>query len=63
MSVKRRDVIRHLKRHGFFKLREGGNHTIFVNKHGRRVPVGRHNTFTRIEANIMCMEAGIPQIF
>ena len=62
MSVKRRDIIRHLERHAFLFLREGGNHTIYSNG-SIRVSVGRHNTFERIEANEICKEAGIPQIF
>ena len=63
MSFKRRDIIRHLERNDFFFQREGGNHTIYINSNGVRVPVGRHNTFTRKEANRICKEAGIPQIF
>jgi predicted RNA binding protein YcfA (HicA-like mRNA interferase family) len=30
--LKRRDLIRHLEDHGCELLREGGNHTIFVNR-------------------------------
>ena len=30
--MKRRDLLRHLERHGCEKLREGGNHTIYVNR-------------------------------
>ena len=63
MSFKRRDIIRYLERSGFFFQREGGNHTIYMNSKGIRVPVGRHNTFTRKEANQICKEAGIPPIF
>lgn len=63
MSFKRRDIIRHLERNGFFFQREGSNHTIYANGKGSRVPVGRHNTFSRKEANRICKEAGITQIF
>ncbi|MBR1437215.1 MAG: hypothetical protein IJ587_01640 [Synergistaceae bacterium] len=63
MSVKRRDIIRYFKKCGVLFEREGGNHSIFVNANGRRIPVGRHSTFTRLEANMLCREAGIPPIF
>jgi hypothetical protein len=33
--MKRRDLIRHLEQHGCQFLREGGNHTVYVN---RRAP-------------------------
>ena len=62
MSVKRRDIIRYLEKNGFLFQREGGNHTIYSN--GRiRVPVGRHNIFERDDANDICKEAKLPQIF
>ena len=63
MSFKRRDIIKYLERHGFFFEREGSNHTIYKNKHGVCVPVGRHSTFTRKEANNICKEAGLKPIF
>ena len=62
MSVKRRDIIRHLERYGFLFQREGGNHTIYSNG-SIRIPVGRHNTFDRNDANDICKQAKIPQIF
>ena len=62
MSVKRRDIIRHFERQGFLFQREGSNHTIYSNGM-LHVPIGRHNTFTRFEANNLCKQAGIPQIF
>ena len=63
MSVKRRDIIRFLDKNGYLFQREGGNHSIYCNAEGICVPVGRHNTFERREANRICKEAGIPQIF
>jgi mRNA interferase HicA len=42
--VKRRDLIRHLEQHGCELLREGGNHSIYVNrKAGRTSSVPRHS--------------------
>ena len=63
MSVNRRDIIRHFEKHGFFLQREGGNHSIYKNAEHVRVSIGRHNTFSRFDANNLCKEAGIPQIF
>ncbi|MBQ3394859.1 MAG: hypothetical protein IJG34_09210 [Synergistaceae bacterium] len=63
MSVKRRDVIRHFERYGFFLKREGRRHSFYVNGNGIGVAIKRHNTFTRIAANELCKEAKIPPIF
>lgn len=63
MSVKRRDIIRHFEKHGFFLKREGSNHSIYTNAKGISIAIGRHNTFSRFEANDLYKEAGIPPIF
>lgn len=63
MSVSRRDIIKYLTEHGFFFLREGGNHSIYSDENGRRVPVKRHKIFDRITANNICKEAGLPKAF
>jgi predicted RNA binding protein YcfA (HicA-like mRNA interferase family) len=42
--VKRRDLIRHLEQNGCELLREGGNHSIYVNRKVRRTSsVPRHH--------------------
>jgi mRNA interferase HicA len=42
--LKRRDLIRHLEEHGCQLLREGGNHTIYVNRVAKKTSsVPRHN--------------------
>ena len=62
MSVKRRDLVKYFEQNGFYLLREGGNHSIYVN--GRKaVPVKRHRDFDRITANELCKQAGLPPIF
>lgn len=63
MSVKRRDIIRHLEKHGFFFQREGRRHTIYTDGKGISVAVKRHKIFDRISANEICKEARIPTIF
>ena len=63
MSVKRRDIIRHFQMYGFFLKREGAKHSFYSNGKGINIPIKRHNTFSRIQANQLCKEANIPQIF
>ena len=55
MSVKRRDILKYFENCGYWFKREGGNHTIYT--------IGRHSTFNRKEANKLCKEANIPEIF
>jgi predicted RNA binding protein YcfA (HicA-like mRNA interferase family) len=62
VSVKRRDLIRHLEANGFRLLREGGNHSIYTND-VKVVPVKRHKQFDRITANEICKQAGVPPKF
>ena len=58
MSVKRRDLIRHLEANGFRLLREGGSHSIYTND-VKVIPVKRHKQFDRITANEICKQAGL----
>lgn len=58
MSVKRRDLVRHLEEHGFYLLREGANHSIYTNG-SKVIPVKRHRQFDRITANELCKQAGL----
>jgi predicted RNA binding protein YcfA (HicA-like mRNA interferase family) len=62
MSVKREDVIQHLKKHGFYLLREGANHSIYTNNI-KTIPVKRHRTLDRITANELCKQAGVKPKF
>ena len=63
MSVSRKDIIKYLTNNGYFFLREGGSHTIYVDAKGHIVPVKRHKIFDRHSANTICKEAGLPKIF
>lgn len=40
--MKRRDLLRHLEKHGCEFLREGGNHTIYGNRHAQKQIATRH---------------------
>ncbi|SPD74712.1 YcfA family protein [uncultured Desulfobacterium sp.] len=62
MSVKRRDLVRHLEGNGFRLLREGANHSIYTNNI-KVIPVKRHKQIDRITANEICKQAGIKPIF
>lgn len=58
--MKRGDFERHLKKNGCVLLREGGNHSIFVNKgDGRRSAVPRHGELGPGIVRKICDELGI----
>jgi predicted RNA binding protein YcfA (HicA-like mRNA interferase family) len=62
MSVKRRDLVRHLEQNGYHLIREGANHSIYTD--GTKViPVKRHKQLDRITANEICKQAGIQPKF
>lgn len=49
--MKRRDLIRHLDEHGCQFLREGGNHTVYINPTARKIPtVPRHPALPALPA-------------
>lgn len=62
MSIKRRDLIQHFEKHGFWPEREGAKHSIYTNG-DKVVPIKRHRTLDRITANELCKQAEIPRIF
>jgi mRNA interferase HicA len=60
--MKRRDLIRHLERHGCEFLREGGNHTVYVNRQARKTStVPRHREVFEFLARKVCKDLDIPQ--
>jgi predicted RNA binding protein YcfA (HicA-like mRNA interferase family) len=62
VSVKRRDLIKFFELHGFYLLRQGGNHSIYTD--GDKVlPIKRHKIFDRITANALCKQAGLKPKF
>ena len=59
--MKRPDLVRHLERHGCELLREGGNHTIYVNRAARKVPaVPRHREIIEFTARKICNDREVP---
>jgi mRNA interferase HicA len=59
--MKRRDLLRHLERNGCEQLREGGAHTVFVNRRAAKVTtVPRHNEVNEHLARRICRALEIP---
>ena len=59
--MKRRDLIRHLEQHGCEFLREGGNHTIYVNRRARTASsIPRHREVFEFLAHKICKDLEIP---
>jgi len=60
--MKRRDLIRHLEQHGCEKLREGGNHTMYVNRAARKTSaVPRHREINEFLARKICRDLEVPR--
>ncbi len=60
--MKLRDLERHLQRAGCQVLREGGNHTIWLNPaNGQTAPVPRHPEIDTFTARGLCKQLGIPK--
>jgi mRNA interferase HicA len=59
--VKRRDLIQHLTAHDCELLREGGRHTIYVNRTNQAVSaVPRHQEINNILARKICRDLDVP---
>ena len=61
--MRRRDLIEHLVAHGCEFLREGGNHTIYVNRAARKSSsVPRHREINEYLARKICRDLQIPEL-
>ena len=59
--MKRRALVRHLEEHGCELLREGANHSIYVNRATRKTStVPRHSEINDDLAKKICKDLGIP---
>jgi mRNA interferase HicA len=55
--LKRRDLVRHLEQHGCGLLREGANHTIYINRSARKTStVPRHSEINNELAKKICKD-------
>jgi predicted RNA binding protein YcfA (HicA-like mRNA interferase family) len=60
--MKRVDLIKHLTRHGCQKLREGGKHTVFVNRSEQTSSaVPRHREINEHLARKICRDLNVPE--
>jgi mRNA interferase HicA len=60
--MKRVDLIRHIERHGCEFLREGGNHTIYVNRAAQRnSAVPRYREINSFLARKICRDLQVPE--
>ncbi|MCH7988247.1 MAG: type II toxin-antitoxin system HicA family toxin [Planctomycetes bacterium] len=59
--MKRRDLLRHLTRHGCEFLREGSSHSIWENLgNNRRTSIPRHREIPSFTAMRICKQLEIP---
>jgi predicted RNA binding protein YcfA (HicA-like mRNA interferase family) len=60
--MKRLDLLRHLERHGCALLREGGRHSVYVNRAARKSStVPRHREINDYLARKICKDLEIPE--
>jgi len=59
--LKRRALVQHLEAHGCQLLREGGNHSVYVNRaKGKASTVPRHRDINEFLARKICRDLEIP---
>jgi mRNA interferase HicA len=59
--MKRRELLRHLNRHDCVLLREGSNHSWWVNPlNSKRSAIPRHSEIRDLLARKICKDLGIP---
>jgi mRNA interferase HicA len=60
--MKRRVLVRHLERHGCEPLREGGNHSVYVNRKKQKTStVPRHREINEQLSKKICRDLEIPE--
>ena len=59
--MKRADLVRHLEAHSCVLLREGGKHSVYVNRAARKATtVPRHREINEFLARKICRDLQIP---
>jgi predicted RNA binding protein YcfA (HicA-like mRNA interferase family) len=59
--MKRRDLIRHIEKHGCELLREGAKHTVYVNRKVRKgSTIPRHREINEDLARKICRDLEVP---
>ncbi len=60
--MKRKDFIRHLESHGCEFMREGGSHTVYVNRAAQKSSaVPRHREINDYLARKICRDLQVPE--
>jgi predicted RNA binding protein YcfA (HicA-like mRNA interferase family) len=60
--MKRTDLIRYLEKHGCEFLREGGSHTVYVNRPAQRASsIPRHREINDFLARKICRDLQVPE--
>ena len=60
--MKRRDLLRHLEKHGCGLFREGKKHTVYVNRRARKTStIPRHREINEFLARKICHDLEIPE--
>jgi predicted RNA binding protein YcfA (HicA-like mRNA interferase family) len=60
--MKRRDLVRHLERQGCELLREGGNHSVYVNRKKQKTStVPRHREINEHLSRKICRDLETPE--
>ncbi len=60
--MKRRDLLRHLEQHGCEFLREGGSHTVYVNRTVKKAStIPRYNEINQDLARKICKDLDVPR--
>ncbi len=60
--MKRRDLIRYLESHDCELLREGSNHSIYINRPAQKVSaVPRHREINQFLARKICRDLEVPE--
>jgi mRNA interferase HicA len=60
--VKRVDLIRHVERYGCEFFREGGNHTVYINRSAAKSSsIPRHREVNEFLARKICADLQIPR--
>ncbi len=61
--MKRKDLLRHLRRHGCYLKREGGSHSLWTNPEtGHTEAVPRHTEIPNLLVRKICRSLSVPEI-
>lgn len=59
--MKLRELVKHLELHGCTLLREGGNHSVYINRKARKTSaVPRHREINDFLAHKICRDLDVP---